>query len=194
MEIEQLRQELNQLLENIVDHSDQYSAERPIPSLEVSFVLKKINKLKENLIVFKYLLEQQENLSKQFSNSYNGAVEGSEEPNAENLEVEEEKPINEESIKVEPTTEPVFEEESPEKENLEQLSISKLSDGLTLNDRYLFANELFDKDMNAFNELVKAIDECSSLDGAIALYSTKDWEIDNEHVVSFTNLVERRFS
>ena len=48
MEIDEIRQELNDLLENVVDHSGRYTAERPIPSLEISFVLSKINKMQEN--------------------------------------------------------------------------------------------------------------------------------------------------
>jgi hypothetical protein len=100
----------------------------------------------------------------------------------------------EEPIVPEIQEEVVVEAESSKEENLKQTSVTKLSEGLTLNDRYLFANELCNKDMNAFNELVKLIDNCSSLDEATKLYSTMDWEIDNEHVVTFTNLVERRFS
>ena len=47
--------------------------------------------------------------------------------------------------------------------------------------------------MNAFNELVKDIDGCSSFDEAQKLYMLLDWEIENEYVLSFTSLVERRF-
>ena len=47
--------------------------------------------------------------------------------------------------------------------------------------------------MNAFNELVKSIDNCLSFEDAQKLYLHLDWEIDNEHVLSFTDLVERRF-
>ena len=68
MEIQEIRQELNQLLENIVDHSGRYNEERLIPSLEVNFVLSKINKMQEKLAVLKFLLEQQEMLGKHDGN------------------------------------------------------------------------------------------------------------------------------
>lgn len=191
MEIEQLRQELNHLLENVVDHSGRYSEARPIPSLEVSFVLKKINKMQENLTILKYLLKEQEKFSKQMGGS--DRKTDIEDPIVESIEREEETIIDK-VIQSEPVQENVSEDPPLKKEETEQPSISKLSDGLTLNDRYLFANELFNKDMSAFNDLVKSIDECSSLDEAIALYSKSDWELDNVHVISFTNLVERRFS
>jgi hypothetical protein len=200
MEIQEIRQELNQLLENIVDHSGRYNAQRPIPSLEVSFVLSKINKMQEKLTILKFLLEQQEMLSKHEEKSIKEVVVQPEEEIAETPVFETPKeveitPVIEEFVVEEPALEEVIiEAESPKSENLEQPSIPKLSDSLTLNDRYLYANELFNKDMNAFNELVKSIDTCVSMDEAIALYSSMDWELDNEHVISFTNLVERRFS
>jgi len=164
MEIEQLRQEINDLLENVVKHSNSYTSKDHLSALDVSFVIKKVSKLQEALAVLKYLLEMEHDKK--------GGCEPVE-------SVEEEIIIEARSTKAESTEQPLF---------------AKMSEGLTLNDRYLFANELCNKDMNTFNELVKAIDNCSSLDDATKLYSIMDWEIENEHAVAFTNLVERRFS
>jgi hypothetical protein len=91
----------------------------------------------------------------------------------------------------------VEENASIAKEELDEVAepqIARLVDAFSLNDRYLYANELFNKDMSAFNSLVKAIDNCTSFDAAQKLYVSFDWEIDNAHVLSFTNLVDRRFS
>ena len=88
----------------------------------------------------------------------------------------------------------ITEAEGAKLTNVKKPLVAKLSERLTLNDRYLFANELCKKDMSAFNELVKLIDSCASLDEATRLYSTMDWKIDNEDVIAFTNLVEQRFS
>lgn len=204
MEIQEIRQELNELIENIVDHSGRYNDERQIPSLEVSFVLSKINKMQEKFTILKFLLEQQEMLAKQEEPVTEAQEETETAPIAEENVAEEN--IQQEVVEDDPVIEQIEDEIKPEvqeealdnkdtkKENLEQPSIAKLSDGLTLNDRYLYANELFNKDMNAFNELVKSIDNCTTMDKATALYSSMDWELDNEHVISFTNLVERRFS
>ena len=190
MEIHRLRKELNELLDNIVDHSKRYSDERPIPSLEISFVLSKIHRMEEKLIVLRHLLEEKENSNKSFDKK---AIKFPKMEDEDDIEIEEE--LKSESvINVEPVAEKV--EDAPKKKtNIEQLPVNKLIDALTLNDRYLFANELFKKDMNAFNELVKSIDECSSIDEAKKLITNfeNEWDDENEHVISFYHLIERRF-
>ncbi len=196
MEIERLRKELNELLENVVDHSQRYSENRPIPSLEISFVLSKINKMQEGLTILKYLLEQQELAHKSSSKKQVvfkkmededddwGEEEGVIQPAIEPEPVEENKTITEEQeLQVKPVA------------NIEQIPINKLVDALTLNDRYLYANELFGKDMTAFNELVKVIDNSTSYEEAKAAIAglNKEWDEESEHVLSFFSLVERRF-
>lgn len=75
--------------------------------------------------------------------------------------------------------------------------IPSLKDAFSLNDRYLFANELFKKDMALFNETVKTIDSCSSLIAAQEILSQSqvklNWDTENERVINFYELVERRF-
>ena len=194
MEIGGIRKELTELIDNITEHSNKYTGQRTIPSLEVGVVLTKINRLQEGMAVLRHLLEQQEIKSKEERRNYR-----SKEADLAMETIEEPKPIVEQEA-LEPVAASKIEEVVVEKEfvvaptNVEQPLVSKLIDALTLNDRYLYANELFNKDMNAFNELVKAIDECSSFDEAQNLYISLDWEIDSEHVLSFTNLVEQRFS
>jgi hypothetical protein len=195
MEIEQLRQEINDLLENVVEHSSRYTGERHIPSLEVSFVLTKINKLQESLAVLKYLLEEQENQVKEDYKKEKQNAKMHEEPKREErFEPQEEPLVQEEPLpKVEKTVESENENTAITNENIGQFPIAKLVDALTLNDRYLFANELFNKDMNEFNELVKSIDNCSSFNEAKSLYIKMEWDAEDEHVISFINLIERRF-
>jgi hypothetical protein len=179
MEIEQIRKELNHLLNSVVDHSTKYSDERPIPSLEISFVLTKINKMKENLVVLNYLLKEKEKSLKRLNDSEReiGKIKQNEEQK-DNTEIEQSTSIQ---------------EKNNTSESIVQPPVLKLVDSLTLNDRYLYANELFDKDMNAFNELIKSIDECSSLNEAKGLYSSQGWDDENTHVISFNVLVERIF-
>lgn len=75
--------------------------------------------------------------------------------------------------------------------------ISSLKDAFSLNDRYLFANELFKKDMTLFNETIKNIDACKSIAEAQELLSKLktvfNWDDENERVINFYELVERRF-
>lgn len=180
MEIEQIRKELNHLLNSVVDHSTKYSNERPIPSLEISFVLTKINKMKENLVVLNYLLKEKEKSSKRLNDS--------EREIAKTKQNEEQK----NNTEIEMSTS--IQEKNNTAESIVQIPVLKLADALTLNDRYLYANQLFDKDMNAFNEMIKSIDECSSLDEAKDLHGSLGWDDENTHVISFNILVDRRFS
>jgi DNA repair exonuclease SbcCD ATPase subunit len=180
MEIEQIRKELNHLLNSVVDHSTKYSNERPIPSLEISFVLTKINKMKENLVILNYLLKEKEKSSKRLNDS--------EREIAKTKQNEEQK----NNTEIEMSTS--IQEKNNTAESIVQIPVLKLADALTLNDRYLYANQLFDKDMNAFNEMIKSIDECSSLDEAKDLHGSLGWDDENTHVISFNILVDRRFS
>ncbi len=187
-----MRKELTQLLDNILEHSNRYTDERAIPSLEVGAVLTKISRLQEGMSVLRYLLEEREKLAKQRPRK-----------DATNFDVKivvdqseslttEEKPAEAIESVVEPEPQVQVETET-QVINFDQPSIAKLSDALTLNDRYLFANELFEKDMNAFNELVKSVDSCLSLNEAKALLIPLSWDDENEHAISFSSLVERRF-
>jgi DNA repair exonuclease SbcCD ATPase subunit len=180
MEIEQIRKELNHLLNSVVDHSTKYSNERAIPSLEISFVLTKINKMKENLVILNYLLKEKEKSSKRLNDSEREIAKTNQnEEQKNNIEIEVSTPIQEKNNTA---------------ESIVQVPVLKLADALTLNDRYLYANQLFDKDMNAFNEMIKSIDECSSLDEAKDLHASLGWDDENTHVISFNVLVDRRFS
>jgi len=56
---------------------------------------------------------------------------------------------------------------------------------------------LFKKDMALFNDTVKAIDSCNSLIEAQEILTKSNaalnWDAENERVISFYELVERRF-
>jgi len=181
-----MRKELTQLLDNILEHSNRYTEERAIPSLEIGAVLTKISRLQEGMSVLRYLLEEREKLAKQ--NPY-----GLKKDFDVKITVDQEEMP--EAIITKEEIEPLAQQKEMDSEviSFEQPSIAKLTDALTLNDRYLYANELFDKDMNAFNNLVKSIDNCLSLNEAKALLVPLSWNDENEQVLSFTNMVERRF-
>ena len=213
MEIEQLRKEINELLENVVEHSNNYSGNRQIPSLEISFVLSKINKMQEALIILKHLLNEQElELKRQKKIAPKEIlIEKKEEYTEPTIVVQEQKieesilpkkeVVENQNHEIPPKTKAIeistITEKPKAKKDIEKLPISKIVDAFSLNDRYLYANELFDKNMSAFNELVKSIDNCTSYQEAEQLLTnTKnelDWDTDYIHVLSFYSLVERRF-
>jgi hypothetical protein len=193
MEIEQLRKEINELLENVVEHSNSYSGNRQIPSLEISFVLTKINKMQELLIILKHLLKENErNIKQQKKIEKEGRSIIQEEVVME-IVPEKEELIQPTIADVEVTQEKV----TPAVKDFERHPIPKLIDALSLNDRYLYANELFNKEMGAFNEMIKTIDNCNSLEEANKILTKIEtelaWDNESTHVLSFRTLVERRF-
>ena len=83
-------------------------------------------------------------------------------------------------------------------EKLSNKSIKKLAESIALNERFLFSNELFDGNMEAFKRALTELDHIASLEDAqryIELQLKKDnnWDTDNETVKAFITLVERRF-
>jgi formiminotetrahydrofolate cyclodeaminase len=164
MEIARIRKELTELLDNIIEHSNKYNDDRTIPSLEVGAILTKINRLQEKMAVLKHVLQVQEKEIKykrqQEKMLDKQAVTALLE--AESIEVSTPKipVVDEDPIELVPETVVAIEENKTVEKEV-QPEVTKLMDSLTLNDRYLYANELFNKDMSAFNELVKTIDTCT---------------------------------
>lgn len=208
MEIQQLRKEFNQLLDKINKHSELFTDKEHFPSLEASVMLSKINKLQEIAAVLKYTVELKEDeintKRKNFQQEQKQSIKVDEvEPEQPKVEEVIQPVMQEEPIKVEDKKEVVIEktqENSPSSsigDKFSQTPISSLKDAFTLNDRYLFANELFNKDMNLFNEAIKSLDSCENDEAALALlkeFGIKyNWHLENEQFLSLQNKVERRF-
>jgi hypothetical protein len=215
MEIEQLRKEFNQLLANINEHSERFTHHEHLPALEVSVMMSKIGKLLEVATILKHTVkeieENKKNNKKESSViSVQETVVGTLEPVAileteikQTPKAEEEVPIVEQpkvfeakSEEVKPeTTKPT--DKSSIGEKFSHQPLASLKDAFSLNDRYLFANELFKKDMALFNETIKAIDSCGSLINAQehlnSIKTNLNWDNESDCVVTFYQLVERRF-
>ena len=213
MEIEQLQQEINQLLERFNAYAVNFSEKQQISLLEVEDVLGKINALQEQLIVLRYLVNHKTKNKQQVIDATeivaNPIVE---EPEIEVAIVEQVeelvKPITE--VVIEETETVVVNEIVEEKkeainenqlgsvaEQIQQTPIVRLADAFSLNDRYLYANELFNKDMSAFNQVVKSIDACANIDEAQTVFTKTgiqfNWDIEAQLVMDFMALIERRF-
>lgn len=207
MEIEQLRKEFNQVLANIAEHSERFTGTDHVPALEVSVMMSKINKLQEIAAILKFKIQYGEENWK-LSNKLE-PITLIQKPTTHVVEVifenetivEEKIEVVAETIKIIPEiiveTTPILKEKSSLSDNYLHTPISSLKDAFSLNDRYLFANELFKKDMALFNEAVKTIDASSSLiEAQEYLNRTKNdfgWDAENERVISFYELVGRRF-
>ncbi|MGE0560236.1 MAG: hypothetical protein AB7O47_00330 [Flavobacteriales bacterium] len=211
MEIEQLRKEINQILANITEHSERFTGKEYLPSLEVSVLMSKINKLQELAAILKYKIQQKEE-GRRASNKMEKKLETPEPIVKEMMEKVKEVPVQE-IIKNTPEliieSKAIIPEETIETKTIKKNTKSSVSDkflhtplpslkdAFSLNDRYLFANELFKKDMALFNDTVKSIDSCNSLIEAQEILTktnaSLNWDAENERVISFYLLVDRRF-
>ena len=84
-------------------------------------------------------------------------------------------------------------------DKLSKKSITKLADSIALNERFLYSNELFNGNMEAFKRALNELDHIASLDDAkrfieVQLKEENNWNMDSEIVQGFISLVERRFN
>lgn len=83
-------------------------------------------------------------------------------------------------------------------EQLRKQPIADLMTAIGLNERYLYANELFDGDMEAFREVIKILNEFDDRDQAVEYFKnqlipTYEWKADHDLVKALYLLVERRY-
>ena len=76
--------------------------------------------------------------------------------------------------------------------------IADLLTAIGLNERYLYANELFGGSMEDFKEAIRILNECENLEAASSyckneLQKSFGWEDDNELFKALVALVERRY-
>ena len=132
------------------------------------------------------------------------------EKNEEIAEVEEEipEPVAEKQIIQESTTteedvveinDAVAQNSTSLADKLRSKSIQKLADSIALNERFLYSNELFNGNMEAFKRALNELDHIASLDDAtrymeVQLKVEHSWNEESTTVQQFIQLVERRFN
>jgi len=112
----------------------------------------------------------------------------------------------EDFIKEESSVEPVKEindavasSETSLADKLRSKSIKKLADSIALNERFLYSNELFNGNMEAFKRALNELDHIASKEDAqryieLQLKVENNWSLESDTVQSFILLVERRFN
>lgn len=83
-------------------------------------------------------------------------------------------------------------------EKLRQKPIANLNSALSINQRFLFANELFKGNTDALKNSLNEINHLENLEAAEVfinqyLKDKYNWDLENEIVLEFLQLVERRF-
>lgn len=283
MNIEEKRKELNTIIDNIKEHSDRLTGFKNIPTLELSAIISKSQKLLEGFVILKYMIENEkpsldlqeeeedadvvmpvvetpieieeeevipmEEEVEAVQEEMEEIVEEEVQEEAEEVieieneveteegvieqliseteEVEEEEgseePMNEEEENVEEVEEetPTFSFEDVEShedmsskqdinevfsekdddslsEQLKKQPIGDLLSAIALNERYLYANELFDGDIEDFRRVMGVLNDFDNREEASNFFEGElrnnyGWEQDNEFATALAQLVERRF-
>ncbi len=95
-----------------------------------------------------------------------------------------------------PAASPSFREKAEPSLNdkMEKTKLTDLRKAFTLNDRFRFCRELFGGDEERMNRVVGELNETYSYETSLAhLKSVTDWDFENDSVLDFLKLVERRF-
>lgn len=105
----------------------------------------------------------------------------------------------EESETTAPTLNDKFELEAKTLADLhEEKGIESIIDGISINHKYMFLQELFEGDNDSFNSAVEEVEQCSSFDEAVELlvqtYAKKyEWDMNSDEVKELLKVIFRRF-
>ncbi len=82
---------------------------------------------------------------------------------------------------------------------LQQNPLSDLRKSIGINEKFSFVNELFDGDLNAYNDAIEKLNGSASHEAAVTMLendyvSVLGWSRDGESFVKLKNLIDRRFS
>ena len=83
-------------------------------------------------------------------------------------------------------------------EKQQRKPIADLRTAIGLNQKFLFMNDLFEGENEAYNEAIQKLNSFSSADDAknylLSLGTKYDWDPESESVIQFCELVERRYA
>lgn len=216
MDKSNIRKEIAALINSIKEHSDNIGDNKHIPQLELELILHKIEKLYQKSIVFNHLNSEGDG-SKNSDNRITSkpVVEtAKEEVKHETIKpVVSEKPIDLFGSEIPPVTEKPKQEKKVEKpadriggkeekpvvvNKIQKPSIQDLTKAIGLNDKFLFANELFEGNIQEYSIAIQQLNGAGSLESAMDYFSNLqqlyEWDMEKETVKQLVDLVDRRYS
>lgn len=83
-------------------------------------------------------------------------------------------------------------------DKLHRMVVTDLNSAIGINERYLYANQLFNNDMKLYNSAITDLNNCAHYQDAESLLTqyaeTYQWDDENMHVQEFRQLIERRYT
>jgi hypothetical protein len=208
-----IRKEIASLINSIKEHSDNIGDKEHIPQIELELILHKIERLYQRSIVFNHLNSHPE-ANKTVVSTEKITAPVSEEPvkadvKKETVIIPESKPVDLFGSEVAPVTEKPKAEKKPEKKEekreekpvvsqIQRPAITDLTKAIGINDKFLFANELFGGNMQEYSIAIQQLNASGSLESAMDYFSNLqqlyEWDMEKETIKRLLDLVDRRYS
>lgn len=210
MDKSSIRKEIADLINSIKEHSDNIGDKEHIPQLELELILHKIEKLYQKSIVFNHLNTVGATHKVIETKTEKPIVEvpkevAKQEP-IKPIEVVD-KPIDLFGSEIPPVTEKPKQEKKVERKEekpapvlnkIQKPAVTDITKEIGLNDRFLFANELFEGSMQEYNIAVQQLNGAGNLEYAMDyfmnLQQLYDWDMEKDSVKRLLDLVDRRYS
>ena len=205
-----IRKEIAALINSIKEHSDNIGDKEHIPQLELELILHKIERLYQKSIVFNHLNTTPDIQRRTETKVEKPIVETPKvvvkEETVKPVEIVD-KPIDlfgseipavVEKPKQEKKVEKKEEKPAPVTNKIQKPAVSDITKEIGLNDRFLFANELFEGSMQEYNIAVQQLNGAGSLESAMDYFSNLqqlyDWDMEKDSVKRLLDLIDRRYS
>jgi hypothetical protein len=182
MKYQQMRKDITRLIDDVKYHSDALTPIDRLPIIQLNIILSKMNQMMEKTIILKHYVESEMEHSKEYQYTAEAAEVTA-------LMEKVEKKERNESTTIIPETLPPADITTPPDLRL----------AIGIYERYLFANELFNGSLEAYEESVNAINGFDTLEQAERyimgqLKKKYNWDMENETVLQFQTLVKRRYT
>lgn len=212
MNKKQIRKEIAALINSVKEHSDNIGDKEHIPQLELELILSKIEKLYQKSIVFNYLNSNPAASVQMPGVDPVAEIKASEKPKeVTKTEIKQEpaKPVDlfgsELSEKTKTEKKAEKREENPPVPKVEPVLITQIHKpaipdiraAIGINDKFRYANELFNGNIQEYEIAVQQLNTAGTLDSAMEYFMNIQqlygWDRENECVQGLYDIVERRY-
>ena len=191
-ELDDMRQEITVLIDDIKYQSDMLTDLERLPVLQLKVLLAKISKMTEKTTILLHYVEKKGKLSQQVYDNEEveeiHEIDGAPETFADEDAVAE---AMEEAISIPEPSKPKVEAD------LNKVKVHDLSAAIGINEKYLYASELYGGSTEALFASIKVINELQDKKALGAyiedLKKTYNWNPESQTVKNFIELVERKF-
>ncbi|HLC82716.1 MAG TPA: hypothetical protein VJI69_02725 [Bacteroidia bacterium] len=213
MDKSNIRKEIAALINSIKEHSDNIGDNKHIPQLELELILHKIEKLYQKSIVFNHLNSMNGEDENQAADKKSIDIPKVEVKQEAVKPVISEKPIDLFGTEIPPATEKPRQEKKVEKpadriggkeekpvviNKIQKPAIQDLTKAIGLNDKFVFANDLFEGNMQEYSIAIQQLNGAGTLESAMDYFSNLqqlyEWDMEKETVKQLIDLVDRRYS